>query len=119
MEDLIRRIEKAAGPDRELDVEIALAIGWRLDQSEPRDRWWEPDRSHYLDEPPEFTASMDAAMTLLKDEWIRLAFGAANGCVVAHLDYPNGPMVDLYSGVGSSAALALCAAALKARKHDR
>ena len=115
MEDLIRQIEEATGPDRGLDAEIALAIGWRLDQSEPRDRWWEPDRSHYLDEPPEFTASLDAALTLVPE-------GIAIWRIGNNDDQweGEGPFLARCGGprftFAATPALALCAAALKARQ---
>lgn len=61
---------QSEGPSRELDAEIALALGWRLD----RGMWWAPTADPIgccLDLPP-FTASLDAAVTLLPKGWVVL-----------------------------------------------
>jgi hypothetical protein len=49
--ELASRCEKATGPDRELDLAIALAVG--------DETWAEPDRAKLY-----YTASLDAAMSL-------------------------------------------------------
>ena len=76
MVELAERCEKAARPDRELDAAIAAAVHLKqLTYSSPE---WIKD--------PEFTASLDAAMSLV-----------------------------LRDGQAATPALALCAAALRAR----
>ena len=73
---LAERCEQAAGPDRELDVAIARALGWKPLYRDDYSRWWPPaavadarerKRSilHHPTQPlPMFTASLDAAVTL-------------------------------------------------------
>jgi hypothetical protein len=91
--DLIARVDGATGPSREIDFRIAYQLGWRFngwnpwapDDSSPSDEafarmeglaghWHEPgDRFARIDEdpgedrwdePPEWSASLDAAITL-------------------------------------------------------
>lgn len=85
MKDLIERVERAEGPCRELDVAIAVSIDWRWDDWEEGDPtvrghvekhglgWMvERCRQSVTVWPrllPAYTASIDAAMTLLPDGW--------------------------------------------------
>lgn len=115
---LIERIEAAKGPDRELDVEIAFASGWRM-----RDGYWIwPKRFRLpignLAEPPFFTGSIDAAETLVLDgyQWSVGSCGENDGpwaCVELH-DFDKG--CPDFTGTGETEALALCAAALRAKE---
>jgi hypothetical protein len=73
MRDLIARIEAATGPDRELDVAIAQAIGWRHVAGQA---WLRPEDAAHAKKSrrgalnyerhsvPTYTASLDAALTL-------------------------------------------------------
>jgi hypothetical protein len=109
--DLIERLEAATGPDRELDIEIAKAAGW-VYESENRSwyRWRSPAGAIEI-APPLYTFMLDAAMTLVPE-----GFGhKIHGDNVEHemqfeaqVDYG-----EFYPG--STAAIALCIAALKAR----
>jgi len=55
-------IEQARGPSRELDREIALALGWQV-INQLGESWFDPDgKASGL---PAYTGSLDAAMTLL------------------------------------------------------
>lgn len=72
MSDLIERLEKATGPDRELDGDIAHVLGLAPVDFERQDRGWlwikylrgsTPDFDSW--EAPEFTKSIDAALTIL------------------------------------------------------
>jgi len=106
---LAERCEQATGPDRKLDAEIAAAVHMKqLTYQSPE---WITD--------PEFTALLDAAVTLVPE---KLSWS------VNHTYPPDGVMPywaqiagrmftkDLIAdGVGHTAALALCAAALRAR----
>lgn len=81
LRDLIERVEKAEGPDRELDREIMLAAGYRYEERDIGCRY--EDGTVALDwvyvdnktdkwrstHPLEFTASIDAAMTLVPEGW--------------------------------------------------
>lgn len=117
---LAARVEQAQGPDRELDAEIARAIGWKESLS---GRWWKPpggdDWNFVL---PPFTASLDAALTLVPEGWIfAVHSGDDRGPPVAYcvpnmgrLPWPH--WVDDINA--ATPALALTAAALRARAED-
>lgn len=101
--ELIAALELATVPDRELDAEIdqlAYENGWRSE------RIMTPDRT------PPYTASIDAALTLVPDDmgWMVTWVGAR---VWHHLEG-----FALNDGIEVShkiPAIALCIAALKAR----
>jgi hypothetical protein len=118
---LIERIEQAEGPSVELNHEIAAAVGWRAVPNPTAagglvGKWWTPDQR--MSELPPFTHSLDAAMTLVPEgalwtlepdtAWVRW---------IDH-DHPAG-VNEAQAGYngreGKATALALCAAALKAR----
>jgi hypothetical protein len=82
------RCEQATGPDQQLDTDIRRA--WKTDAA-----------------PSNFTHSLDAAMTLVPEGADKRATVAANG---QSLVYVGGGR-----GCASTEALAICAAALKAR----
>jgi len=76
MTTLADRIEGLAGPDREVDFEILASQGWVLEKrGKDRQEWWYKDGvdkryscyeyTHGYDAPPCYTASLDAAMTLV------------------------------------------------------
>lgn len=93
---LANRVEASEGPSRELDREIARLIhgdGW----------------NHHSD--TRYTASLDAAMTLIPadHEW-SVEWGGNSIAIVRHLI--EGPE---HRGYAEAPALALCAAALRAR----
>lgn len=67
--DLADTVEKLEGPSREVDAEIAKAIGWCfVGEGHPIGRvWYNPEgRAATL---PAFTRSLDAAMTLVPEGW--------------------------------------------------
>lgn len=64
MQELIERLEKATGPDRELD----LAIGQLLPPPHPFSLSIEQQRGG-KPPVPAFTASIDAALTLVPEGW--------------------------------------------------
>lgn len=119
---LIERIEAAEGPSRELDLEVAYAVDWRWEDWEDGD----PTVRGHVDKHgfdwmlarlnqsvtvwprllPQYTASLDAAMSLVGDNVWKAGdddMGGPFGVVGDELVYAATP------------ALALCAAALKAR----
>lgn len=125
LEALVERVEKAMGPDRELDASICDEIGWwpkgydRIDVYSPHRRWcdWKGGAGNKLSDhidAPAFTASIDVAMSLIPDGlfptidfvtkrcWIRDAKG---------YDVLHGPAF----GFAQTVPLSLVAAALKAR----
>ena len=135
---LADRVEAADGPERELDRAVARFVGWhRVEPRFTRNKhgaWIAPgdflgtysggspilDSLHGTDmhrEVPPFTASLDAAMTLVPEGWDWAAGSAQDGCGghafmrrVGHLGRPIDVDVD-----AAAPALALTAACLRAR----
>jgi hypothetical protein len=109
--ELAERCEAAEGPDRELDRAIELAIF--------------PDRISPCPtvELLAYSASLDAAMTLVPEGWGRIELGRYVGggeagadrwCTLAFPDW-EGDVLDVEAENCATEALALCAAALRAR----
>ena len=81
--DIIARLEKAEGPDREIDGFIALVEGWTFEKMEgDRSPYWrKPGVTDYFmrSDLPRYTASIDAAIALveriLPDPAILLGYG--------------------------------------------
>jgi hypothetical protein len=101
MDDLIRRLEKASSPSRELDAQILEAIGG----------------NPHEDGTPRFSESLDAALTLVPEGYSKdMASCPENGAVVRVY---FGPIRENSAGEptgrANTLALALCIAALKAR----
>jgi hypothetical protein len=126
---LIERLEQASGPDRELDVAIFREIGapvpfqfanklFALTYDEAEQCYFAPAgdmRVRY--EPPAYTASIDAALTLVPEgmEW---HVGHEDGAPFAHVHRPG----EYDSGLIDAATpvIAICIASLRAREtpHD-
>ena len=137
LSDLIARLEKATGPDRELDAHIAASVGLPMmfcdfdtgcyhgdcispgcgkplgltdeRRSYPND-WRDDERL------PHFTSSIDAAMTLvpkgMEKDFTDL-YGVAR--VSVGINAEPGPFYGTHEG--GSLAIALCIAALRARSQ--
>lgn len=111
MDELLARLEKAEGPDRELDWEIELTRGTAGTPG-----------GHEL---PRYTGSLDAALTLVPEHHRFLIDkrpyadeGRPDGyrCQVYKQGYPyRSDGSDTPTAWASSPALALCIAALRAR----
>jgi hypothetical protein len=97
---LAERCEQEAGPDRELDFAIAAGVGW-------------PDSPNLHQHARRYTENIDAAVTLVPEgwTWARYYSGAVE---CGTLNGPDGSIL-FERGEGASFALALCAAALRAR----
>jgi hypothetical protein len=71
MTDLIDRLEKATGPDRDIDGAIALSLGWTLQKMKGDQHAYfrKPGVTDYFirDVPPPYTASVDAAISLVPE----------------------------------------------------
>ena len=119
--ELAERCEAATGPDREIDAAIVIAA-----DTAPADMelafgigWWRGiyDDRHWL--APAYTASLNDAITLLPERWKlrQMAFSAP--CADDrrwHLNLHGGREgEDTFVGRGATPALALTAAALRAR----
>lgn len=103
LQSLAARCEGAKGADRELDEAIRVAVGGRR---VPVMGSWVVDYG-----APAYTASLDAAMGLVPEPKSFNMSHAGNS--VARVDIlPDGPE---FSGYAPTPALALCAAALRAR----
>lgn len=115
-DELIDALEKAAGPSRELDAEIARADGWIMTLGgwigQGKIRQIGPDDRDQYAVLPSFTSNVDAALTLVpagrRLYLTVLETGRAKAtCVDAtpvFVAHPN-------------AAIAVCIAALKARRE--
>jgi hypothetical protein len=104
---LAERCEAATGPDREVDEAIYDAFV-TLTGTPPYVCHMLFGKPRCTDSPPPyFTASIDAAMTLVDDaSWWRVDRGATGDCYAR----VNGILCQ-----AATPALALCAAALRAR----
>lgn len=128
LSELIERLEKASGPDRELDLAIGLAcLGWewvedgfggeQLDFGSANLVGWS-SRSPIPDCIPSPTGSIDDALTLLS-EGSEISLTNLYGVARAHVD-----MSDELGGAygdheGGHLALAICIAALKAQQVNQ
>lgn len=113
--ELAERCEKAEGPDRELDAGIALAIGWR--DCIPCAFNGVKHRMGGILNAPAYTASLDAAMTLVPEGYHWQA-GVGIETEYGHRDKAYAWCSQEDCGelsVAATPALALCAAALRAR----
>lgn len=131
---LIQRVEAAEGPSRELDAEIACFLrGYTIHaDTDPKAGWFaywlgEPEGSECVNcrEWPAYTASLDAAASLVPSGCLYMARTlwdgggeTASGCatVTQYSAAPDRMWVWDYSGNAATPALALCAAALRARQ---
>lgn len=118
---LAGRCEAATGPDREMDADIVQALGlaphWvcgrigfgQFQAPDPRDQSWSS---------PAFTASLDAAMTLVPEGWwiATLAQNRHGERTTVTLYNDEIEYADCRSA--PTPALALCAAALRARAQQ-
>lgn len=137
MHDLAARCDAAEAPDRELDAEIAatlkivpghdpsryiVPLEYRVDH---RHGWVAVDAVHpdgtrhccHARETPHYTASVDAAMTLVPADafWTVLTAGAASNTFQAAVIVPDYADRPLDYSQAATPALALCAASLRAR----
>lgn len=114
--DLIERLEKASGPDREIDASIAGETGWtHMDAWVLSDSYWIAPNDEKHEAVPTYTASLDAALTLLTERQYLFELRQLNAdrwyAEIGDIadDKTDG---DCY---GKTGPLALVTAALKAR----
>lgn len=138
---LAQRCEAATGPDRELDLAIHLALypeseiselmrygrgfdhcagtSWEIGVSEILFESWRDGRCYANGGYPlrRYSQSLDAALTLVPEGWSHLMAWNARGCVCDVHSRPLGDFDGTWPAHARAAtpALALCAAALKAR----
>jgi len=116
---LAERCEAATGPDRKLDALMAPLQGLEVvDEGHPIGRMCYDDMgaAHLL---PRYTASLDAAMSLIgEDAFWRLGNDGDGPDVAAFkatVTSGDGPTLAFHDAVTATPPLALCAAALRAR----
>lgn len=108
--DLAARIEAAEGPSRELDREIMERLKLKPDYAAD----WGA-RGHDRPAPYPYTASVDAALMLVPEGWFWMASTTPSGGYV-RLQHPERGLLFAYA---ATPALALAAAALRAKENDR
>lgn len=113
---LAARCEQSSGPDRGLEADIALTQGW---QELPGDNWIGPEAQIVV---PAYTSSIDTALTLVPENMGASVsrHGKRNDDCAAYVgksdsDARGNFMTNTSTGEAKTMALALCAAALKAR----
>ena len=118
MTDLIARLETEVGT-RELDGEIALLVGWKK-RHKGWAHWTSPDGAENQ-HVPFFSTSLDDALTLVPEgiEWsVERRYSKSFRPAYASIWSPGAKDVDFHANAtAATPALALCIAALKARKH--
>lgn len=127
LSEIIARVEAATGPDRELDAEIGRALGldvraefaeepdlgdWFIGQPRECGSWMEQDAL------PDYTASLDAALTLVpkrygRDLPIHMQRTTSFGCCAVVWHDPEFNRSE--RGDAGTMPLAVCAASLRAR----
>lgn len=106
--DLADRVEKAEGPDRELDAEIARTLDLLGTYRADFLGWDDVGHAIYRAGPHHYTSSIDAALSLVPanmDYVIRRRFVHVFNMVDERVDY---------EAYAPTPALALCAASLRA-----
>lgn len=110
LRDLIERVEQAEGPDRELDFEIARAVGHVPLNTVFKDNGaWNGGLGYTV---RRYSESLDAAMTLVPEGWTRDIRDADNGDCLVLLER-EGPDRQEYSRA-KTWSLAIVAASLRA-----
>jgi hypothetical protein len=115
---IIERLEKANGPDRELDAEIHRAITPLLSdtQIDQKVSGWLFGGDHAQPTlAPFYSKSIDAALTLVPSGYgaVSMSIGEGERGSSARLGHPY------VHGNAKTPAIALCIAALRARSHKK
>lgn len=118
--DIVERLSKCEGPDRELDEVLLRACGWTVKAVRGlaflHHVWIPPDGGKPVDEMdiPRPTESLDAALLLVPEDWDELRF-------IRHKKYASsfGCFLNGDDTIGATPSLALCIAACRARQHRR
>lgn len=117
LEALAVRVESATGPDRELNRSIAHRRGWSHFFVQ-KDMWWRSPTGITHGDAPNYTGSLDAAMSLVPEGWWIASLGQArSGRVTTVILYNDDVLPHADCPAAATPALALTAAAL--RSHAR
>lgn len=120
--DLIAALEKAEGPSRKLDALIHQSVAPALADAIPDDDGWLVGGNHAQPtKAPAYTASLDAALTLVPEGMVWTVFtcdppetDALFGALVGQRPSYGPLSMNRYRGSAATPALALCIAALRA-----
>lgn len=130
-EELIAALEKASKPSRELDGYIYMLtlpasrrkpVSWEVTPEGMIWAWTRnpphaPGTGGWWATPPEYTASIDAALTLVPEGWNASIF---TGCGIAEVEecmsLDDDRKCRIEQGEARTPAIALCIAALKAQE---
>lgn len=117
-EQLIAALERAEGPSRELDADIAWALGHDVTKHTTLADYAHafpgtPEDAEYWHPLPAYTSSLDAALTVVPEGW-DWCIACISGKWVAQVGEADTFMAEGAASNGS-AAIALCIAALKAK----
>lgn len=117
--DLIERVEAAEGPCREIDCRVWCAVGGNSFGHFEVARAVVPDLNQWL--APRYTASLDAAMTLIGDDhfWRVGHDGEGEDPSLFRADIGEPVSIGFVRAVAATPALALVAASLRATRKDK
>lgn len=116
MTPLIKCLEALTGPSREVDAEIAKAVGWSFEPEFLTLKWTSPNGEISRAAPPQFTSSLDAARSICQGAMIVYVNEiAADGLPYMQLCTSTDPPT-VHDGIGATIEIAWCIAALKARE---
>lgn len=118
MSGLITKISAGEGHDRDTDIDIAWATGWRMRDGD----WIQPKDFRIpigtLAAPPLFTGSVDAALTIVPEGWggsLHIEERGKWAIVKLGRSYPTNAEVTVEA---RTLPRAICLAALKAGMVD-
>lgn len=117
---LLERLALATGPSRELDAEIAQAIGYEhrsIGIAHPDNCrvWYDNLGAKLMAGLPHFTGSIDAAITLIPEGWKWMLF---SDCDV-HMESLTLTEFPTIAATAKTIPLALCSAAIQAILTER
>lgn len=119
--DLIERLEKATGPDRQLDAEIMRAVCSELSDTMVTDTGWCVGGDHAApSKAKDYTGSIDAALTLVPEGyWLDIETGTQK--LAPSFEWPIVEIgeqhtgLSIWRGQAKTLALGICLAAIRAR----
>lgn len=123
MTELIKRLEAATGPSRELDADIARATGLQVKKGQLGGWVYIAEGRTGWELLPYFTESVDAALTLVPEGWsssLNIYPVQVKPTPIwkaaSHVNPNDGSGRSGYLGDSATPPIALCIAALKARQ---
>ncbi len=113
-DELIVAMKTATGPDRELDEEIMCCVYADLKPERHMEGWYSASGDHIRVD--RYTASIDAALTLVPEGW-HAVIGARPGWPWVELYQFPTPCRNVPRLSASTPAIALCIAALRSMEN--